>query len=248
MHDDQLKIPKKPIQQDSAALFVSLYIVLLAFFIMLNTMAKYDKQRLQNVVQSVSDAFSISPSVDSVPEIFHDAGTELSVTRFFDELKNMAASTVPVQDMDIYTTGNTMEITMPADFFFLGNEANTRDEANVFLNGMAIVLKRWKEGLRVDAEMVVSTKMNQLSLVANSEAPSLDTRRSAELARRMVTYGMPPKAVVPGLISDGKSNVRISFFVREANLANLKLQAPEDEEHEKEKLPSPSAYETDKVE
>lgn len=225
MENDTLEPLAAPKEQDSAPLFVSLYIVLLAFFIMLNTIAKRDEEKMRDASQSVAQAFSYE-EIKEMPEMFSEAGTELSATQFFKEMKVLAASFVPIEKQALYSMGNTMEVVLPQDFVFVKDRAELQQINLPFFEKIAEALSRWQDGLRIEAELLVSQPRGTVQLIEREEGNSLSVSRASALGLYLEKQGVHPKSIIPGLKYEDEANVTLRFNVRETGDARLNLSVP----------------------
>ncbi len=228
MEQDTLQGMKPPHTHDSAPLFVSLYIVLLAFFIMLNTIATRDEQKIREASESVAKAFSFQ-EIEAVPEIFSQAGTELSATQFFNEMKALAASFVPVEKMEIYTSGNTMEIVLPLDFVYVPEKTELHPVNMPFFTRIADALRIWQQGLRIEPEILVSQPRGAIRLIAREEDSQLPIARISTLAEFFHEQKVAPKSIVPGLKYVDDNTLTLRFQVRDASRSRLNIGAGKQE-------------------
>lgn len=217
---------KKQEPQDNAPLFVSLYIVLLAFFIMLNTIATQDAKKIADARDSIAHAFSFK-DIEDMPEVFSEAGVELSATQFFSEINAVAASFVPVEELQIYTSGNTMEVVMPQEMVFIQDSAKLQQINIPFFEKIATTLTRWQDGLRIEAEILISAPRQQTQLFGRGEEDRLPPSRAAAIGNYLDESGVAPKSIVPGLNYDDNGNVTLRFNVRDSERSLLKLGLPE---------------------
>ncbi len=218
--------PEPAEQQDSAPLFVSLYIVLLAFFIMLTSMATVDKVKMQEAQESLAKAFSFMDIQADVPEFFAEAGIDLSVTQFFNELQNIASSFVPLEKLSVYTHGNTMEIVFPAEFLFEAEQATFRETNQPFVKRVADVLARWQKGLRLEVEILVGNRRGQVRLIETGHGQSLSIFRATAISNYLLEQGLSAKSLAPGLDYNGAENITLRFQVRDVDTSRLNLQPP----------------------
>lgn len=225
MEHDTLEPLASPKEQDSAPLFVSLYIVLLAFFIMLNTIAIKDEQKMRSASQSVAQAFSYQEIKDT-PEMFSEAGTELSAAQFFKEMKALAASFVPIEKQALYSMGNTMEVVLPQDFVFVKDHAELQQINLPFFEKIAEALSRWQDGLRIEAELLVSQPRSTVQLIEREEGNNLPVARTSALGLYLEKQGVHPKSIIAGLKYEDEANVTLRFNVREIGAARLNLSTP----------------------
>jgi len=232
MENESLTSAKPHAAHDNAPLFVSLYIVLLAFFIMLNTIATQDQKKVRQASESVAQAFSYK-EVENQPELFEEAGMDLSAAQFFNEMGTLASSFVPVEKLKIYTSGTTMEMVMPQDFIFVPEKAELHQVNIPFFQKIAAALKQWQEGLRIEAEILVSQPRGSVQLIAREENNSLPVERASALAHYLEENKVNGKSILPGLKYEEDGNVTLRFHVREIEGSRLNLTDPA----QKEKLP-----------
>ncbi len=216
--------PQEP--HDNAPLFVSLYIVMLAFFIMLNTIAKHDEEKMRAATESVAQAFAIK-NVEDIPEMFSDAGTELSATQFFSEMKALAASFVPVEKLAIYSAGNSMEIVLPQDYVFVPEKTDLHPLNEPFFERISEALSRWQEGLRIEMEVLIAMPRGTVQLIERENDNRLPIGRASELEAYFERHKVNPKSIVPGIAYDGSGTITLRFNVRESGRARLNLTQPQ---------------------
>lgn len=133
--------------QDHAPLFVSLYIVLLAFFIMLNTMATYEEDKADEIMDAVKQRFSFSKPLEFKSEL---ARTDLSgkaVTAFSQALKTHSSRYLALDSIDMTIEGKRIEIRLQRSSLF--DKGQIRSSAQSFLNAVANTSVNWREGFDV---------------------------------------------------------------------------------------------------
>ncbi len=229
MDEDNLTV-RRAVEQDSAPLFVSLYIVLLAFFILLNTIASVQEEKMKQVQASVKHAFSLKrlTIVENAPPLVEESGTEMSFDQFFNELQSIAESFVPLEKLNVTIFGNVMRVEFPAEYIFEPQGSKLRGINTPFVDKLAGVVTRWQEALRIDLEAVISLKPPNRSLFADqTKLEQNEIHRMGTLARYLLEQGVEPKSIAPGLRADGSGNITLTFEVRDIEGAKLRLAPPE---------------------
>ena len=124
--------PKKPYEMDNAPLFVSIYVVLLGFFIMLNTISRRDVEKTDQVFKSVSAAFSIPSQYR--PPIVPDKPTDMdpSILQMFQEIEQALASLIIRKGIEAVQVGNRMNITIAKADLYLDDSTKLRKENEDF--------------------------------------------------------------------------------------------------------------------
>lgn len=225
MDQETLERPRPLKTHDSAPLFVSLYIVLLAFFIMLNTIAIRDQKKIRAASESIAQAFSYK-TIEDMPQMLSQAGTELSTAQFLNEMQAIAASFVPVEKLELYTTGNVMEIAMPLDAVFVPRKAELHPVNLPFFDRVAVALGRWQQGLRIEAEILISQPRGSVQLVAREDDTRQPMARVSAISEYLRKKGVAAKSIVPGLKYEDGALLRIRFSVRDVQDATLNLNTP----------------------
>ena len=224
MADDDEKLPPPPATQDSASLFVSLYVVLLAFFILLNSMATIDKTKLEEAAESVSSAFSLKqPLTPKLIEMIPSEGADLSITQFFEQMRQVAESFVPIEELEVQTADDQMVMTFPAEALFEPGTASISEQNKHFLSELAEALLRWKQGLRVDTEFLLGYKPSRKGEETGNK---LEVARAGAFARHMVSQGISSKALRPGLYQTREGTIEMTFHVRNPEATNLLVTPP----------------------
>ncbi len=138
--------------QDHAPLFVSLYIVLLAFFIMLNTIATYEDDKAEEILDAVKQRFSFSKPLEFKSEL---AVTDLSgkaLKEFSDAIKAHSSRYLALDVLDLHLQGKRVEIRLPLSSLFNGDDLSS--SAKTFLSAVANTSMNWREGYAVNASFL----------------------------------------------------------------------------------------------
>lgn len=209
--------------EDSAALFVSLYVVILAFFILLAANSQFDVEKTQAATKSMKKAFSIETLSETrikVPQI----GSEISVTQFFAEVKNSVQSLVPADEMEVITDGNVMTITMPSTAMFNRDDPHLRHDRRDLYTRLSDTLTKWRGGMQMQLSFLQSPSKR-----GAEPAPTLQITRGGNFARYMENHGAPAHNLSIAIQSGDDDTITLIFDVVTLDANKLDFAEPEAE-------------------
>ena len=209
-----------PIRDSSVMVYLSLYLLLLAFFILLNTISQREQKRAQMAIGSVAATFR-APLPADVVELTTSTGRGLleASDPFQREIRRIFEETLAIEQAKVLTEGNVMRITVAASALWLAESGRFRPAIGPFLERIADGVARQEEGARFEVEMIVHTGA---SMPALSSGPlPLALRRAGAFARRMRAAGVPAHSISAGIGQGDAGSVQLSFYVREIERARI---------------------------
>ena len=141
------------------ALFLGLYLLVLAFFILLVTISTREEVKANAVMDSLSATFSTilppstSPAAFTAREDSIQAGQEFQerVTRLF-------ATTLQVAKVESVQPGRLMRVLLPSDSLFFPGETRIRESRYPLLDRMVAAMSGRPPGVRYDMEFVIRNR------------------------------------------------------------------------------------------
>ena len=240
---------KPPTRKDTGTLlFLSLFLLLLAFFILLNSLATLVETRSRAVLSSVSATFQTDRISEISSEILVSTlGATPDPAEVLDEVERLWVTAVPITKVDIVTPGDDMVITLPALQVFVGAEARVRGDRQDLVQATASALAARLQGFTVIAQITFFVEdlaegytppsdargegeeaLVDLDDPAASLLPSdamdgmpLAMARADAMATALVDAGAPPDGLQVGLREGDPSRVQLRFFVRRSDAAQL---------------------------
>lgn len=215
--------PDETGQDQSVFLFISLYSLLLAFFILLYTYATFSKNKAEVVSGSVKQSFqkgvkSNTPD-DNAPVALSPFGKEMLLAPSYGEIRRVAKELLAVDDAAITQDGNKLILRLPVALLFVEGSA-TVDDRKLFLQNMANSVTSAPQGLQLDIEF----KMPRLPDMRTADR--LLVHRSGAFARLLVEMGIPENTIYVG-ISEGKGEMlEITFSPRNVSKTTLEFLTP----------------------
>lgn len=200
-------------------LFISLYSLILAFFILLYSKAEISQQKAAAAVGSVQKSFKGQAATIEQPESVNEAplGAEVLLRQYYSEIRKVARELLEIDDASIIEKGDQLIIRLPT--FLLFNEGeSTVDDRKLFLENLANGLTTTPVGLQLDLEF----KIPQPALI-EKPAESLAIRRAGAFARFMVSLGIPESSIYVGLSDETAEMIEITLSPRNASQRSLEF-------------------------
>jgi len=208
---------------DSISLFLSLFLLVLAFFIILISISTLEDVKSQAVRDSLSSTFRsvLSPSTNPT-EFTSKDGNILAGQEFQEQITGIFVTALQVAKVEVVRPGSLMRVKLPISSMFAENDTEIRPVTVPVLDRIVAVLSSRPPGLRFDMEFVIGSPIS-----ADKELPvrqTLETQRAGNLAREMARRGVPPDSITVGIQPGRSDQATIWFFVRDEAETQLRLK------------------------
>lgn len=211
---DDSEFSPKPLPEglDAAPLFVSLFLVLLVFFILLNVISQPDIQKAKAVMMSLSQAFNQKDPAKESPEFFTpDIGQPADFKQFYDSMRKAAGTVVKLEEGPPSRRGRMMVMSIPvASVFKPGVSVLLRPDLPL-LEDIATTISQWKDGLTIETELVLHYSP---PLEEASPATMLQTARLTTLLTYFTQKNISSRIVSTGLRAGNPDMVSLYYYVR----------------------------------
>jgi len=228
--DDYETIPRQPVAQggsNTIALFLGLYLLILAFFILLVSISTPEKIKAKAVMDSLTSAFTtiLPPSTD-LTVFTAKEGEVLSGMQFQAQINDVFATSMQVVKVDVVQPGRLMRVEISAASLFMDEETIIREAQYPLLDRIVATLSSRPPGMRYDLEFIIG------SAYAGGESlpigQTLEMSRAGVFVREMLARGAPPDTVSIGIIPGDPDHIVMWFFVRFSDEEKLRFDEPED--------------------
>jgi len=200
-------------QRGIVFVFLSLFVLVLAFFIVLVSISTVEATKSKAVMQSLTSTFQAMVPAGAEPSDFTaKEGEILGGSAFQEKITGLFATAFQVAKVEIVKPGRLMQVEMPAGTLFADREARVRPTAHPFLDRVVAALGARPPGLRFDMEFVIGAGRPPDRMLPVDQ--SLEMARAGAFAREMLTRGAPPANLSIGLQPGGADAVTIRFYVR----------------------------------
>ncbi len=196
-------------------LLLSLNLILLAFFILLNSLADFETDRARAVLDSVKKAFHGKVEVaGQLPAISNALGELPEVAAKMREVGSLFEAIAPMAQAKSLRRANSVQIDLPADALFRPGSPHIRQGREALLQRLAQSLRKSPEGTpRYLFEILVGIGSRKaVEDTAISIFATLELRRAVALAARLNAAGAPLDGLSTGLQPGAANSLR--FVVR----------------------------------
>ena len=213
-----------PVRDPNVVALLSLKLLLLGFFILLNALSQYEEDRARRVLVSVNQAFDgrvdVSDGEDTYPsalgQLEQEAALIDAVGRLLDDLLP-AVRTTTSQD------GTRLRLELSASSIFQPGGTGLQPGRALLMRRLAAALTA---GQRGDLQYRFEILHGPLAGAADSaaaEPAALAIRRSGVLARDLVDRGVPAEKLSVGLLPGRPGRIRLVLWLPETPAQTLDL-------------------------
>ncbi|MDW3207973.1 MAG: hypothetical protein R8L07_20755 [Alphaproteobacteria bacterium] len=250
VEDDGEEKDPLPVRKETGPLmFLSLFLLLLAFFILLNTISTLRETKSRDVLSSVAATFQSDTDPDETAEILVSTlGPVLEPEQVIDEVERLWLTEIPFVKVERVTNGRHIVIELPIIQLFVSGQARVRGDRQDLVKATSYVLSSripdqvvimqailFVEGLGAVSPTVVSLSNagdeNRTVDPADPDAnfgaePDLNGTelafaRVGVLAQSLIDGGTPPDNLEVGIRKGNEARIRFRFFIRSADAARM---------------------------
>ena len=148
--------PAEDNRSGSIHLFLALYLLVLAFFIVLVTISTREEIKSQAVKDSLTTTFATILPVRGEPAPFASrAGDFVGSPAFEGMITDVFSAAVSINKVTVIQPGSVMRVSMPSDSLFLSGESTLREAQHPLLDRIVAALSGRPAGLHHDLEFVL---------------------------------------------------------------------------------------------
>lgn len=218
--------PKPPTGEGGSTtfLFLALYLLVLAFFILMVTISTFEDVKSKAVMDSLTSTFaSLLPPVSDLTAFTGKEGNLLNGPEFQDEITGIFSTAIKVAKVEVVQPGRLMRVLLPADSLFFPEQSKIREGLYPMLDRIVATLSRRPPGLRYDMEFVIDSSYARGESLAISE--TLEMSRAGVFAREMLSRGAPGDSVSIGMRPGDEREISIWFYVRFEDEEKLRFES-----------------------
>lgn len=208
---------------------LSLYLIILAFFIMLNAISQREGSRTEGVLVSISSSFKGFPKTAIIALEAADRGAgEEAAPGFEKSIENLFESAFPLAEVEMSEMFDRIEVTLPLDSMFTPGGTNIQGRHEPVLDRLADILEYGTPGKIHEVEALLSwpplsdigvsrvgqSGAGQLNVGALSGNAVLAVNRAGALARELTARGVRAATVAIGIERRDPDKLRLLFVSR----------------------------------
>ncbi len=203
---------------------LSLFIMLLAFFIVLNALSDYEEVRTESVKRSLELAFSNDPELkEALPSSTDNPVQAMREGKAFDRIGALFQSEIASFETEKSEATGVMRVKVPFDTFadavmavgqkdLLRYPSRRAVRGNFFLPTLTSILRTEIDGISTRMEIIMHVKNNPARM-QNQKPVILSSfvNRVGSFARQFDKAGMPQKLINVGLAQGDPDFVELIF-------------------------------------
>lgn len=204
---------EEPDRPDLIPIFLGLFLLVLAFFILLVSISTFEQVKSDAVMDSLTSTFTtvLPPTADPV-EFNAKDGNILAGEAFQQQITTTFSTAIQVEKVDVVQPGRLMRMQLRSNQLFIEGSFDLREDRLPLIDRIIAVLSNRPPGLRQDMEIIIGSDVTDEIMLPVGE--TLETRRVGGLAKTFVSRGAPPDSVAVGIEQGDPQRISFWFWVR----------------------------------
>lgn len=195
------------------ALFLALYLLVLAFFIVLVTISTLQEVKSNAVMDSLTSTFtSLLAPTSELTTFVSQEGEVISGEVLQDEVAKVFATAFRVIEVEVVRPGRLMQATLETEGLFMPGTAEIREPQMPLLDRLVATLSESAPGLRHTMEFLIGSPYTTGKDLPVAE--TLETRRAGAFVQAMLARGAPPRNISIGLRPGNPAEIEMRFTIR----------------------------------
>lgn len=211
MHVDESRHKKIFGNEGTMGLFVALYLILLAFFILLNAVSEQAANRAAAAMESVNSTFNESDAPSQKPTADPNAEDIATNDSVLSSVGRTFLSEMELSGRYAAHGGNTFEVTFPVDYLFEPGSFRVRRSMTPFLDQLITAVRSAPGGKSQQVAFLFGTGSSEVSRVI-TRGQEMAVRRAGALARYVTSNGLESAEFTVGFTAVSESEVLAVFW------------------------------------
>ena len=215
--------------KDSVALFLALYLLVLAFFILMVSISSIELAKSKAALRSIAETFSnVMPTSTQLTFVSNSKGKDAAGQQFQKEVTQIFSTVIQVTSSDVIEPGRLMRVQLESDILFEPGTAKVQEVNYPFLDRIVASLSARPPGFRFDMEFIIGSSYQEGNIMPVDQ--TLEMSRAGAFVRAMLSRGVPPDSVTVGIQPGDPKEISIWFYVRSIEDTYLKFVQPDKSE------------------
>lgn len=196
---------------NSLTLFVPLYLVVLAFFILLNSISEKNPEKNQKVVSSIEKAFSSKNGTAEIGNKDQFLNFSVIVTTHFNGIEALLKSSFKSENIKVERIGNKMQVKIALNEVFEHNSANIIGLKQDILDKLIGIIALQMDGITVKTSVRIDSSIVQIT---DKESFKLDKERLANIIKKLISIGVASEHLTSGIMLNKENNLTIETNIQ----------------------------------
>lgn len=193
---------------------LSIFLLLLAFFLMLNSLARFETTKTRAVLGSLNATFNIGNPAGPEHEFGSFVGKLSAAERIHAEAGDLLRTLFGFDQYKVIRVGNVIAVDISTRGFFVEKTTPT-PRLLVFATRFVETVESLPPGTKLLTEVTVRRGPGVLDEVAPADL-DLATRRSGAVVRTFERAGFPGDTLTAGIAAGDPRSLRIEFRITDA--------------------------------
>lgn len=217
-HNEQKYLIEEPSEErkptgDTTSLFVSLYLIILAFFMVLNSISNTSQTKVKSATESVSRAFDnpYAPDADFI-DVSETEDMVLPNDEFYEQIQGVFASLFGFEGKFPSQGGNVIRVEFKQSNIYQLDSRVFRDDQRAFFFQLSKFLKNEGLGTVRELEYIIYSGDNFPAGPAYWE--DLSILRAGAIVQKLTDMGVRENQISIGVSPGAVNSLEISFKIR----------------------------------
>lgn len=208
--EEDVEVEDEPADMGVVVLMLGLYLIVLAFFILLNAISVFSEEKVEQASKSVSEGFGFS--MDGKNRMRDDVQSAMSPVfkLVSQEIQSVMESYISVKDFRYTQTQGDMQMTIATDAFFREGQIKIRPSQAGFFSDIAKLLEKPRAGIAMVLDVIIVGTDDDVK-GADISPFELAGRRSTLFSRALVNKGMDAMKITAKAKRGEMSEVILQF-------------------------------------
>lgn len=211
------RLPAKPKApgDSTTPIFLALYLIILAFFILMNAISSRQEARSDAVLGSLGATFSEPALVATGPfDVAPGSGVFSAIADFENTVRALFEAEFPFVKVSPYQPFGQMQVEIPVESIYAPGRTTPLAEQAPFFDRLAAALNREIPGHHFEAELLIALPVAE----ARNPTPerAIAVERAGAFARQLDARNVSANHVSVGIEEGDPAMLRLLFFARAA--------------------------------
>ncbi len=201
---------------------LSIFLLLLAFFLMLNSLARFETTRTRAVLGSLNATFNIGNPSGREHEFGSFVGRVGAATTLHTEAGTLLRTMFGIDRYELIRVGNVIVIDLESSAVFAGRSASASPSFVVFASRLSDAVIPPPPGVDILTEVSIHRGEEPLG-ATDQKLLDLSAQRAGSVVRAFERTGFEAEQLTAGIAAGDPRRVRIEFRVLDTPFAPLKV-------------------------
>ncbi len=213
MSDDEEIIAKDdPPDMGTVVLMLGLYLIMLAFFILLNAISEDSQNKRDTVVESVMEGFDFRSEGEGIGSDDVDTVSIPTYESTVAEVRGIVQAYLPIDSYDISVSSENIQVVLKPEHFYKRGTPDLIPDMLLFFQDLADILSHAKSGFNIISQVIVQAEETDLKQPTSLDAFELAGRRAAIFVRALIDEGTDKTKISAGALV-APSSIILTFYV-----------------------------------